>query len=720
MTDKQKPVFNSDKPLTDPTQDQFNRDKFAEMLAKSIVEMVPPEGLVIGLYGKWGTGKTTLLNFVRHYLEQYKKEQPIIIEFNPWWFSGEGNLTWHFLRHFSAQLIRWPDKVSKIVGKSIQKMADLVAIVPPHEYTSIPQKLVNFFFKREAPTMQELKDRVESDLARSNVRILFIIDDIDRLTADEIRELFRTMKAIANFPNVIYLVAFDDDVVAKALEDVQGKGISGREYLEKIVQVSFPVPHASNIIALLEEELDEIFADTDSKFWNRHSFKVIVNYVDLENLIRTPRDVRRLVNSLKLTYPALMGEVNPSHFLLIETLRVFRPKIYDMIRTNKWRFVETRFSLTYAAYTGKSFREGVHQFHKDWTDKHPDLKPLVKFLFPAIIEMDDPFRSTRGVDVGDLKINDPDRFDAYFSFALPPALASQDQIDRLVNLTSQPDDFKAELLRYDGDPRLKNLLHGISSRYRNIDKQAIPGVLHVLIDADRDFSEEWHLTGGRRDIIHRLLERVDVAEGLKLLTDAIGEIELVPYYADTILEYGVRRVFASEEKDELLKHPSYDKLKEFVLTAINKISQSNDWVNLFHSDMLNLWRLLTSKEEVQAWLHERFTHVNLKLFTDKELVEFTYMGVLEISSDGQHYYFRENWLLLDEEHMAAFEQRAKYARYDEDRIDGAVMNTFLNKYHSWKESLELSEESQDGRTTANPDTGQAKLFALDDTQESQD
>ncbi len=64
-----------------------------------------------------------------------------------------------------------------------------------------------------------------------------VIDDIDRLIPSEVQELFQLIKVNADFPNVVYLVLFDRSVVEKNIEKVVA--VSGRDYLEKIVQVGF-------------------------------------------------------------------------------------------------------------------------------------------------------------------------------------------------------------------------------------------------------------------------------------------------------------------------------------------------------------------------------------------------------------------------------------------------------------------------------------------------
>lgn len=100
-------ILSADKPLSDPKDDKLGYAPFAKNLAESICKMSPPDGLVIAVYAPWGLGKSTLLNFIIHYLKQKpEQEQPIIVPYNPWWFSGQEDLTKSFLSNYQAYYTR--------------------------------------------------------------------------------------------------------------------------------------------------------------------------------------------------------------------------------------------------------------------------------------------------------------------------------------------------------------------------------------------------------------------------------------------------------------------------------------------------------------------------------------------------------------------------------------------------------------------------------------
>ncbi len=70
-----------DKPLKNIEKDKLNISYPAKNIADAIIDRIPDEGFVIGIYGSWGSGKTTFINFIKYYLSKHKeKKQPIIID----------------------------------------------------------------------------------------------------------------------------------------------------------------------------------------------------------------------------------------------------------------------------------------------------------------------------------------------------------------------------------------------------------------------------------------------------------------------------------------------------------------------------------------------------------------------------------------------------------------------------------------------------------------
>ena len=90
-------MFVNDRPIEKKKDDQLSRSSISINLAKSIIGWRGKDSLVIALYGKWGSGKSSVINLAREEIEQSAdQKKPTVIEFNPWLFSGEDKLNEHF------------------------------------------------------------------------------------------------------------------------------------------------------------------------------------------------------------------------------------------------------------------------------------------------------------------------------------------------------------------------------------------------------------------------------------------------------------------------------------------------------------------------------------------------------------------------------------------------------------------------------------------------
>ena len=94
----------SDEPIRAVDEDFLNREPFSKNLSDSIIEWSGEKSLVIGLYGKWGTGKTSVINITEEIIKQApKKQQPIIVHFSPWEYSETDDLVEPFV--FTLKLV---------------------------------------------------------------------------------------------------------------------------------------------------------------------------------------------------------------------------------------------------------------------------------------------------------------------------------------------------------------------------------------------------------------------------------------------------------------------------------------------------------------------------------------------------------------------------------------------------------------------------------------
>lgn len=442
-------ILSSDASLYNPKDDRLGYASFAKHLASAISKATPMDGLVIAIYGSWGYGKSTLLNFTEYYLQNGPEEdKPLVIRFNPWWFSGREDLIKHFFEQLQAGLSNSQCLINRFkeVSDSIAKYMDALAEAPlPHSWlVKFLARCLRTFAKPKDLT--RLKKAVTDALKKRGGKILMIIDDLDRLTKEEIREIVSLVKAVADFPNVIYLLAFDKTIVAKALN---GLHLGGESYLEKIVQLplELPLPDSLGLEKLFLEMIDaicEIPANEsfDTERWGNIYSKWIKHF------LLSPRDVIRLTNVLRFSYPPVKGEVNPIDFISIETLRVFLPAIYDTIRKNPDSFIGTVDEL--GAFGPKP--NAIRPFHDSWLNSLEGKKDLVKGLmcdlFP-ILETVWENRNHRDSEViqwrKSWRICSPDYFPVYFRSSIPEGGMSNLEMKSILALSTDSKVFADKL-----------------------------------------------------------------------------------------------------------------------------------------------------------------------------------------------------------------------------------------------------------------------------------
>ena len=123
-------MFASDKPVETSHDDLLDRVSFAEQLANAIASYSNTDSCTIGLYGKWGAGKTSIINMVTENLEERNKQvdeenQIIIVRFNPWNYSDRTQIIDQFFKTISTELkITNAPKTLKTVGDALENIAE--------------------------------------------------------------------------------------------------------------------------------------------------------------------------------------------------------------------------------------------------------------------------------------------------------------------------------------------------------------------------------------------------------------------------------------------------------------------------------------------------------------------------------------------------------------------------------------------------------------------
>jgi len=623
-----------DSNVFDPKSDRLGYAPFASHLADSICKMSFTGSYVIAVDGSWNFGKSTLLNFIVHYLKQKpESEQPIIVPFNPWVFSGDEDISKRFFDQVQRSLNRW-----KIVPKGFRdRIADVAKVVSqiPLPYAQAGNAVTTLFDDKQKDA-SDFKEDLETKLLQKHPRVVVTIDDVDRLDAQEIQKLFRVIKAFPNFTDVVYVIFFDKEIIIKALEEPQ---ISGEEYLDKLVQIYFelPIPDKTLIRRLLFERLSTLLNDTpkqlfDQTYWGN------VYFQGIDHFITTPADIYRLINNLSLTYPVAKGEVNSVDFIALETLRVFCPASYDIIHSNPKAFageVDTPgFTL-----------EEIKSFHDSWTeqlqdeDKEP-VKRLLSLIFPKLEAI---WGSTYQVARQEstwrrqLPVCSLETFPNYFRLELPESELFNSELKTILASARDGKLFGENLVKLanqkypDGTTQVRTFLERLEDyTEKEIPLDYIPSIVQALFDVGDQLLPPEDKPCGMFDfgndvkigrIVWQLLRRLDEPERFELLRKAMSNSNALLIIVREVAnlgqqqgKYGADK--PSPEEEWLISTEHFKELEAIALERVQYAVAQNSLVQTPDLPfILHYWRDWTSEEEVKQWVQKVISN-------DEGLVDF--------------------------------------------------------------------------------------------------
>lgn len=342
-------TITADAPIRTAAEDKLRRVRFAGRIADVLSERFSDEGRVFAIRAAWGDGKTSLKNLVIEQLAG-KPANADWFDFNPWQWGDSDAIARALFQQiadklggpyssaaagrakklrrygailtgvgdplksnaFSAQTIATVLASGAVVAlagavglhlPTAAKIAGIMAVLAM--VLPFAGRFLGFLGKdRTAEPLHQVRQSLEQSLRTLSKPLVVFVDDIDRLEPDQIRLLFRQVKANANLPNIVFVMLFQPSIAEAALDDVANK--QGRKFLEKIVQANFDLPSVprSTVHQIFTEELSSIasaYATTENGFetvrWGNVLIGCIQPYV--ENL----RDARRLISSIAIHLP---------------------------------------------------------------------------------------------------------------------------------------------------------------------------------------------------------------------------------------------------------------------------------------------------------------------------------------------------------------------------------------------------------------------------------
>ena len=347
--EEQEYPFLLDEPLDTKHESKISEDDLSKLKNKLLATKGISQSFVLGIIGAWGSGKTTLGKELHDNLENKHSEECSPIWFEPWKFKGENSVQDSLIDHLSSKL---PAQSSVL-----KEYGDLL------KHEAIPAFLKFFIDLVNHSNSEDKFEKLKKSLEKHGKQIYIFIDDLDRLDAKEILEVFKLIRSTLSLPQLSYVLIYDKSHIESVLESSASQKNDSRNFLDKIVQVEYYMPSKGRMSDYFAEEFfgeferklssgeskilnhlksllgvdskDEWILSTEYLITAKERFRKIFN-----RHILTIRDLKRLINNFRITITITRedwqtNDTEPSSYeiifqFLLEILKTKYPKIYDV------------------------------------------------------------------------------------------------------------------------------------------------------------------------------------------------------------------------------------------------------------------------------------------------------------------------------------------------------------------------------------------------------
>ncbi|CCQ13386.1 MULTISPECIES: KAP family P-loop NTPase fold protein [Nocardiaceae] len=454
--------INLDTEIKLMVHDRLDRKQYARRVAQRIQQAGTGSSVVFGLAGPWGTGKTSVLNMITEVITTENADSWSVVAFTPWSAGDSLTLVEEFYQVIAGAMptstegkrVRRALAAAAPVGSAIIKAVGTSAIEKwigeggvqdalLAGKDAFAEKVGDFTAAIEPNPFSERFRAVSDAIQAAGKNVLVIVDDIDRLHADELLSVMKSVRLLGRFDRVHYLLSYDEETVLDVLEktDLASNNRSrARRYLEKIIQYPFALPPiqqvhlatefrehlnaiikahsvipATNSVTLTDEDEDE-----DEDNMNRESIPDLLLGV-LPTELLTLRSIYRLCTQVDIMLTLVGGNSELDFFdaTVITFIRLHYPALYKQIP--RWR-TELLGSGTPTIGKKEVTAEEKQAEVARYTDTKDDFENksvyvLLVSLFPdALPRPKGSYTPTRHAHC---QIRDANYFARYFAFGLP-------------------------------------------------------------------------------------------------------------------------------------------------------------------------------------------------------------------------------------------------------------------------------------------------------------
>jgi len=250
-----------------------------------------PARYTVGLFGPWGSGKSSLLAGIADTLQVSGSKETIVVRFDAWRYQSSGSLVFALLQTIKRAVEQRPGMAAAAGA--------LTAVLDRFEVSFLG---VGLKYQRREPNSNEQFITPFDDLRKLSAtlegkRVAILVDDLDRCAPDSVVSVVEAIHLLTDVDGFVFVLALDYDYLIAAIEKSY-EDIDAHRFIEKIVQIPFRIPHVN----VREDDMRALLPEWETRLkpWFtgvQDSALIGIIYLALRS---NPRQVKRLVNTYLL------------------------------------------------------------------------------------------------------------------------------------------------------------------------------------------------------------------------------------------------------------------------------------------------------------------------------------------------------------------------------------------------------------------------------------
>ena len=425
--------FSEDIPIAHKSNNNHSETflQIAKDLAIKITNQNFTKAFSVGIVGAWGAGKSSFINHVLQVAtEQYRNNKKIeIIEFYPAYNHSPEQIINDFFETLISSLKKYDARLKstllsyslKLVEATVNKKRDFQTILSPDNH-----------LMRKRPICQ-LYNEISEIIKSLPVKPIIVIDDIDRLKSDEILEVLRIIRNTANFPNTVFLVAFDKKFIVESL--MKENPCFTNNYIDKYFQLELHLPQNKSkdlrlyFLNLLHKRFKKVNSNKKRIFYQIKDAIADPEIVVFDKFCNNHRDVIRIHNSFILHVDLLKAEeeihyIDLLYFIILKSkfnsatnciYKKFLDFFYLDKNENRWFYIQEKDNKDPVKNKSSVIEAHFKNDPKLFNLSSSDLEELLLLLKTLFGDFDS--KSPKKSDA-ELRITAPNRTDIYFNLLL--------------------------------------------------------------------------------------------------------------------------------------------------------------------------------------------------------------------------------------------------------------------------------------------------------------